>query len=262
MFNFILSNKYVLKKIFHAPIEIFKLFKLKSEISGKKIFILGSAPNPNLELYSSRHVVVTINGSAANAKELGLNDSVMTVVDFELINKKVALDKDVRSVIIKNNLLKNIDLGSVVAIQSNNTLLGDPKILNANIKSFFSIHRLTRKIIIKSTSKNNRLDHKDVSLVSTGAFACALCFFLGAKEVVISGFSFLKEENFHPPSFYKTSELKFTNNTNKNADYKIDTRSHSLADSSLISLLVINGKKIKTGEKEVLPLTQNWGNKN
>ena len=134
MFNFILSNKYVLKKIFHTPIEIFKLFKVKGEISGKKIFILGSAPNPNLELDSSRHVVVTINGSAANAKELGLNDSVMTVVDFELITKKVALHTDVRSVIIKNNLLKNIDLGSVVAIQSNNTLLGDPKILNANIK--------------------------------------------------------------------------------------------------------------------------------
>ena len=134
--------------------------------------------------------------------------------------------------------------------------------MNPNIKSFFSIHRFTRKIVINSVIKNNQLDYKNSSLISTGAFACALCFYLDAEEVVISGFSFLKEENLYPPSFYKTNELKFTNNINENSYSKIDTRSHSLADSCLISTLVINGRKIKTNEKQILPLTQNWGNNN
>lgn len=259
MFNFIFKNKYVLKHIIYLPIEILRILKLKSQIKGKKVFILGSAPNPNLDLYSDEHILISVNGSAANAKALGLRDPIITVIDFELINKKTAIDKDVRSIIVKNKLLEDINLGFVISTQSNDTLLNDPNILNAKIKKFYSIHRFTRKILIYNVTKNKKLDDND-SLVSTGAFACALCFFLGANEVIISGFSFLKNENFHPPSFYKTDESQFQNKINPEPNSKIDTRSHSLADSNLISSLVINGRKIKTNEREILPLIQNWGN--
>lgn len=261
MINFIFKNKYVLKHIIYFPIEIIRILKLKNKIKGKNVFILGSAPNPNLDLYSNDHILISVNGSAANAKELGLKEPLMTVIDFELINKKTAIDKDVRSIIVKNNLLKDINLGFVISTQSNDTLLEDPGILKAKIKKFYSIHRFTRKILIQNVTKNKKLDDTN-SLVSTGAFACALCFFLGANEVIISGFSFLKNENFHPPSFYKTDELQFENKIKSEPDSKLDTRSHSLADSNLISSLVINGRKIKTNEREILPLVQNWGNNN
>jgi len=259
MIKFILNNKYAFKKIFSFPIEIFQLYKLKNKVKGKKVFILGSAPSPNLDLYSPEHALVSVNASAANAKKLGLKDPDITVVDFELINKHLALNKGVRAIVIKNNFLQNLNLGSLVASQSNNTLLGNPDILNSKIENFFTIHKLTRKIILNNVCKYSRLEDTNLSILSTGGFACALCFYLGAKEIIISGFSFLKEENLHP-AFYETNDKYYTKNTDFIPTDKINTRSHSLADSNLLSSLVMNGREIKTLEREILPLVQNWGN--
>lgn len=259
MIKFILNNKFALKKILSAPNEIRQLYKLKNKVEGKKAFILGSAPNPNLDLYNQQDTLVSVNASAANAKKLGLKDPDITVVDFELINQHVAFNKGVRAVIVKNNYLRNINLGSLVAAQSNNTLLGDPNILNANFRDFLTLHKFTRKLILNKVCKNNKLEETDTSIPSTGAFACALCFFLGAKEIIISGFSFLKKENSHP-AFYETEDKYYTTNTDFISSDKIDTRSHSLADSNLITSLAIDGREIKTLEREILPLIQNWGN--
>tara|TARA_B110000483_G_C18196364_1_gene543135 strand:- start:1292 stop:2014 length:723 start_codon:yes stop_codon:yes gene_type:complete len=237
-----------------------KLKKIKKKIKDKVVFILGSAPNPDLSLYSKDYILASINGSAKNAKELGLNNPTITLIDFELINKDTASSKDVRSIIIKNKVLKNLDLGDLIAVQSNNTLIDDYSLLEANINSFFSIHRLTRKIIVKKISKNKNLDKTEASLLSTGGFLCALSFYLGAKEVVLSGFSFLKENGSTPPVFYKMNDSKLSISNKENTINTLDTRSHSLSDSCLIASLIINGYKISSREKSIMPLIQNWGN--
>ena len=113
MIKFILNNKFALKKILSAPSEIKQLYKLKNKVEGKKVFILGSAPNPNLDLYNQQYTLVSVNASAANAKKLGLKDPDITVVDFELINESAVENIDFGLVV--NSAADDINFGQIVS---------------------------------------------------------------------------------------------------------------------------------------------------
>ena len=219
------------------------------------ILVLGSAPHPVLPKGAEDMLLVCCNGSAANAKQLGMKSPVMTVVDFELIDPVIAFSKSVRSDIIINKILADLDLGILVATQSNSAIGSAPEILNAHFNRYVSIDQFARLKILDIISGTDKLERDvRISLCSTGAFAVAISLFLGARSVHISGFTLVRNVNDNVKMhFYEDSELS-------EASLEWDTRNHSMADSALITLSVINGHIIRTHERDLLPLTQNWGN--
>ena len=59
----------------------FIMFHLNPIIYKKDVFILGSAPDPNLSLYSKDKILVTCNGSASNAKKLNLVTKMISAMN-------------------------------------------------------------------------------------------------------------------------------------------------------------------------------------
>jgi hypothetical protein len=218
------------------------------------ILVLGSAPHPILPDLAKDMVIVCCNGSAANAKRLGLKAPAMTVVDFELIDPEIAFSKSVRNDILQKKILSNLQLGILVGTQSNSAAGGSPQLLDAKYERFLSIDRYVRREIFDFVTDTDKLERDArVSLCSTGAFAVAISLFLGARSVSLAGFTHvISSDDFGQMHFYDESSK---------TTHELDTRNHSMADSAFISLSVINGYKIHTCERDFLPLVQNWGNK-
>lgn len=235
-------------------------------LKGQDCLLIGSAPNPDLSLYKNSMSIITVNGSAANAKKLRLPPSKLTVIDYELIDPECFNEKESRRVIVHNKLLKNIDLGTLISVQSNSSKGGDPSILEARFGQYASLNRATARKIIHRLTGARLLSNNVHGLLSQGGMALALCFWLGAKSVTICGFSlFKKSDSEIEPHFY--SDLPISLETNFNwrdleCDRKgqmLDTRNHSLADCSLITQLVLRGFDVRSAEQDFLPLIRNWG---
>jgi hypothetical protein len=243
-----------LMRLLSAPIYI-KIIRNSTNIfRSTDVLVLGSAPHPDLPEFAENMLLVCCNGSAANAKRLGLKGPAMTVVDFELIDPKIAFSKSVRSDILKSKILADLNLGILVATQSNYTAGGSPEILGARYDRYVSIDRFARRKILDVVSGTDKLERDArVSLCSTGAFAVALSLFLGARSVSIAGFTHLMGSD-------DDGQIHFYDAYSKSTAV-LNTRNHSMADSALISLSVINGHIIRTRERDLLPLVQNWGNK-
>ena len=75
------------------------------------------------------------------------------------------------------------------------------------------------------------------------------------KSIYLTEFSLFKRQNSDdPPHFYDDTLI-----TNYNE--LTDTRSHSLADSLLISSLSVRGTRIETDDRDLKPLVSNWGSR-
>lgn len=241
--------------LFKASLRLKKVKKSLPSLMGYDVLILGSAPDPKLPKNFESMLLICCNGSAANAKSLNLVKPTITVVDFELIDPIISKKNYTRSDIVEKGLLKNLDIGFLVATQSNNSIGGVPGILNAKLSGFYEIDKFTRRVLIDHITGTKILERNvETSLCSTGGFAIALSIFLGAKSVSISGFTFV-----NLPS--DSLETHFYPNSNKETLKIINTRSHTLADAALITLSILNNHKIYSIERDILPLTQNWGNK-
>jgi len=231
-----------------------KIRKSIDSIRDADILVLGSAPNPILPESAKDMLLVCCNGSAANLKQLGMQSPVMTVVDFELIDPEIAYTKKVRSDIVKERILADLQLGTLVGTQSNPAIGGAPEILGAHYDRFISIDKFSRRKILDIVTGTEKLERDvQLTLCSTGAFAIALSLFLGARSVSISGFTHLMSEG-------GSSQMHFYDEASIKLSGKLDTRNHSMADSALIVLSVLNGHTILTREHDLLPLVQNWGN--
>lgn len=261
-------HKKTAKKVLARPYFI-NLLKLKSpiydSICGKDCFVLGSAPEPDLSLFDDEMALVTANGSAGNANALGLPSPTMTVIDFELLDEnKLDENKTEKSQLIARNrkLLNGLNLGILIAAQSNNNQGGNPDILQAKYNHFVELIKLERKTIVHQVSGSKLLENNVHGLTSTGAFAIALCVYLGARSVTFAGFSlFRSKQSKVTPHFFNKLDVqtKVSTITDKNIEFDYDSRNHSLADSALISQLVLNGHCILNSHKDFLPLLQNWG---
>ena len=248
----VLTSTYLINRLKLNP-QIF------ATIRGKDCFVLGSAPNPDLSLFREDMVIVAVNGSAANAKHLGLPSPSMTVIDFELLDVNKLSCSEARKVSCE--ILKDLNLGMLIAVQSNNSQGGSPHILQAKYEDFFELLKLDRKRIVQHVSGTNLLENNVHGLTSTGGFAIAFSAYLGAKSITFSGFSLsCSKKDKEPPHFYQS--LGIATNIQQNYDipeFDYDSRSHSLADSALISQMVLKGYPIFSTSKDFLPLLQNWG---
>lgn len=238
----------------YAPIGIHMIHESIDVLKHADVLVLGSAPHPVLPEFAGDMLLVCCNGSAANVKRLGIKDPVMTVVDFELIDPNIAFSKISRRDILNNKILAGLHLGILVATQSNPATGGAPEILGAHYDRFVQIGRFARRKIVDVVTGTGKLERdEDFTLCSTGAFAVALSLFLGARSVSMSGFT-------HMVSPDVDAQMHFYDAPSKASSGEWDTLNHTMADSALIALSIINGHIIRTRERDLLPLVQNWGN--
>lgn len=224
-------------------------------LRNQDVLVIGSGPNPDLSWIQDDYKLVTCNGSAANAKKLGLPEPILTVINSELISPETSLSKPGRVEIIQNSMLSNLNLGILFVGQSNGRKGGEPEILKCNYDDLFRFNEYEIRYIFDKASHIKLLNRKPhLSLCSTGAMAIASAVFLGARSIKIAGFSFLKSTSNSKTHFY---EIRQESNT---SDASLNTRNHSAADSLLISALAVRGVKVETREPEILQLVQNWGN--
>ena len=227
-----------LKIISNFIFSYYEYYKIKNKYShllkNEDCFLVGSAPNTDLSLYNSNMKIISVNGSAENINKFNLHPITLTIVDNELIDLNVYLTKESRADIILNEKLKDLDLGLIFSTQSNLATGGSPEILKANFNDYMMINRFVCRLICKKIVKTNLLNKNIYSIPSTGFISIAICFFLGAKSVTLTGFTF------------------YINN-------KSDTRNHTLSDCALLSHLILNGYKIKSNDVDLLPLLGNWG---
>ena len=248
--------KLLIKNNIKKVVYFNKLLSLKKKFSflnKKKIILVGSGPNLDKKIFEVKNdeVIISCNASGANIAKLNLGEISLTVVDNELIDEKIAFNKEARSKIIKNNILKDLNLGHLISVQSNHAKDIDHKILKANIKSFTSIDKNMRKIIIDSVLGKSIIDNDNISLISTGVFSICLCLYFGAKEIIFTGFTLFKDKKNY---FYDEP-----NSAINDSNYL--TRNHSLADSVTIGILKLNGFKIEARDRDFYPLMSNWGTK-
>ena len=120
-----IGMKYLIKSYVKRLINFKNILKLKRDfrfINQQKIIIVGSGPNLDKSIFNNQeNIIVSCNASAGNVYRSNLGDVKLTIVDNELIDKKIAFEKDVRSNIIKNNVLKGINLGHLISVQSNHS---------------------------------------------------------------------------------------------------------------------------------------------
>ena len=236
------------------------MINLSSEVRGKNCFVLGSSPVPSIERFNDGMPLICINGSPMIAKELEMPPPTITVVDFELLDVNVNRLKPVRSVIIENELLSNLDLGVIVSSQSNASPGGNPDELKGIYSNFISLYKSDCRTIIHQATGVGNLENDVHGLLSRGAFAIGLCAWLGASSITFSGFS-LKRESKNKSSYYYGDVVNDV--LVRNEEFKSiqgwDTMAHSMADCQLLGQLSLNGHKIYSNSEEFIPLLQNWG---
>lgn len=228
---------------------------LSSALAGRDCFVLGSAPQPDLSLHHNGMALVCVNGSAANAIRLGLSAPTLTVVDYELIDRKVAFSKPGRSEVVSGRMLEGLSLGTLLATQSNDSSGGQPEILGAAFERVFYADKETCRIIVNSVTATTLLERDVHGLTSRGALAIAICLWLGARSVAFAGFSLYKQLQKKPPNFYDVNCQRIS----ASLTAREDTRSHTMADLALISLLSLRGFQVRTCERDFLPAVRNWG---
>ena len=161
---------------------------VRSQISclhNQDVLVLGSGPNPDSSWIKDNYKLVTCNGSAANAKRLGLPDPVLTVINSELISPEKSLSKPGRVEIVQNSILKDLNLGIIFVGQSSGCKGGEPEILKCNYDDFFRFNEYEMRYIFDKASHIKLLNRKPhLSLCSTGAMAISSAAFLGGQNLL------------------------------------------------------------------------------
>jgi len=241
--------KNIVAQVIFFP-KLYYIQKKFNYLKGKTIFIFGSSPKANFKEFKEEYLVISCNASAKNIKNFNLPKPALTLIDNELIDEDIIAEKKTRSTIIENEMLKNLDLGDLISVQSNHSSNSDKNLLKANINSYYFIPKRVRKIILDKISKQNFLDSNLKTIISTGIFAAYLCFFCKAKKVFLCGFS-LHFDDENKKWFYRIDGEKESSQ---------NVRNHSLADCLAVGFLAINGYDIISCEKDFLPVTKNWEN--
>lgn len=234
---------------------LFELRRIRELVKGQKVMIVGSSPFSDFRRFEKDMTVVNLNGSISRNIAAGIPETHITFLDFEIVDPRVNREKMNRSEIISKGILKDAELGYVILTQSNSSKGGDLSLVANNYKKSIYIGKKLRRLIVLLVTKNLSLDNRKDGKLSTGGFAIAFVAAFKPETIYLTGFSFFKNrESDDPPHFYD-DKLVLDERALK------DTRSHSLADSLLISSLAVKGVSIESDDRDLKPLISNWGTK-
>jgi hypothetical protein len=214
-------------------------------LSGRKVLVLGSAPDPQLPKDWEDRLVVTANGSAWSANRLGLRSPVLTVIDRELVSEDAIREKEARRAIHQLGLLQGLNLGALAIIQSNSTPRGDPELLGANISQVVWVDRDECKSILRRVTHSHCFEDDIQGLPSTGVVAVAMASFLGSRDIFISGMTLQSREATYA---YSSTEVGSK-----------ELRSHTRSDALVLAHISHWNGSLDSLEPDIAPLCHNWG---
>lgn len=244
-------------RIYASINELIKLIKfLKPIVRNQKVLLVGSAPFSNFNSYHPGMKVININGSSYRNSELGIHKTDITFLDCEVLDPTINGVKENRRELFENRIITATNLGILVQTQSNDSTGGDPNAYGLRFDNNLWMNRFTRRLLLLLLCRNFYIESNRKSLLSTGGIALATVALLKPKSITLSGFSFFKSINAEdPPKAYNSERQSSFTDLN-------DTRSHSSADSFLISFLSLRDGNIFSKDRDLLPLIHNWGTKN
>ena len=250
------SNPPKTIRIYKSINELIKVVKLlRPIVKNQDVLLIGSAPFSNFNSYHPGMKVVNINGSGFRNSGLGINKTDITFLDCEVLDPKINSIKENRRELFENQIITNANLGILVQSQSNDSAGGDPNAYGLRFECNIWMNRFTRRLLLILLCRNFHIEFNRKSLLSTGGIALATIALLKPKSITLSGFSFFKSLNAETPKAYHLEiQSSFT-------DLE-DTRTHSSADSFLISYLSLRDGNIFSRDKDLLPLIHNWGTQN
>ena len=251
------SNPSKIIRIYASINELIKVVKfLKPIVRNQEVLLVGSAPFSNFNSYHPSMKVININGSGFRNSGLGINETDITFLDCEVLDPTINSVKENRRELFENRILTAANLGILVQSQSNDSTGGDPDAYGLCFDSNLWMNRFTRRLLLILLCRNFHIESSRKSILSTGGVALATVALLKPKSITLTGFSFFKSINAEdPPKAYNVEkQSSFT-------DLE-DTRSHSSADSFLISFLSLRDGNIFSKDKDLLPLIHNWGTEN
>ncbi len=251
------SNPPKTVRIYRSINELIKLVKLLNPIiRNQEILLVGSAPFSDFNSYHLGMKVININGSGFRNSGLGINETDVTFLDCEVLDPKINSVKENRRELFENQILTAANLGILVQTQSNDSTGGDPNAYGLSFDTNLWMDRFTRRLLLILLCRNFHIESRRKSVLSTGGIALATVALLKPKSITLTGFSFFKSINAEDPPKAYNLDIKSTF-----TDLE-DTRSHSSADSFLISFLSLRDGNIFSTDRDILPLIHNWGTQN
>jgi hypothetical protein len=251
-----MSNPPKIIRLYSSVNELVRVIRiLRPIIRNREVLLIGSAPFSIFNSYHPGMKVVNINGSCYRNRGMGILKADVTFLDYEVLDPTINDVKENRRELIENGILSSTNLGILVQTQSNDSTGGDPSAYDLCFDNKLWMNRLTRRLLLFLLCRNFHIESGKKSILSTGGLALATVAFLKPKSITLTGFSFFKSiYASDPPKAY---------NLEKHLIYSDleDTRSHSSADSFLISFLSLRNENIFSKDKDLLPLINNWGTK-
>lgn len=220
--------------------------------SGKIVLLVGSGPVEELPSRDSYDLIVSANSSAGALAAHPFGPDI-TFITSALLSNKIddstwKLAASMMAKVPKPQHLISIRNGAHFEKKANLIRFGfKPKDL-----TIIGLGRMRR--ILTKTSKSKLAGKAPDGLPSIGVIALSLCFYFGADKVLLTGF------NLTIPKISNRGTYHYYEEENEPSKNQLRTmRSHSSADSLIISSLAIQGHAIGSNSLEINALLNNWG---
>ncbi len=194
------------------------------DLKGKKVFVLGSGPNsrPPKDIESIWEVL-TVNGSQSILDKWSCKKPFLSLFStlilknksYSIVTRDVLVGRATKNLIVVNDKMNKC----IIWIKL--------KLLRYGYENLFVISPDQRKQIIASVLNNN---YETIPKPSNGVFLAILAIYLGAEEVLMSGFSLTKAGHA-----YNDMNMK---------------RSHSNEDREILRRIIEIGLPIFTNDPE------------
>jgi hypothetical protein len=224
-------------------------YLLQSMLRGKRVLVLGSAPNPMIPPLVQFDWVVCVNGSSK-----GKPSSLVGVPTLHVLNEEIRIKDPLN--------IERVRARDGLLIGKRESYL----FVRTNLQAVKEFHRSRHNLpagrylgTIKMSQLNRwlrslttgmfRLSYPN-GLPSTGGIAVALCSLAKSEEVWIAGLNVVRlSQTAHGGHSYELLN-------HEGSSSEMAPRDHATADSYLLSSLRISGAKLFTAESELRFLTE------
>lgn len=209
-----------------------KLGKLKAhlgnQISSRSCIIMGSAPNPTLPQVEDS-LVVCVNGSVHSAQQYLGRSPILTFLNGAIFKNTDTYSNATLRV------LEDSALGTLlIARNAYDTAKVTLSELRASYTEAFSVSKYDKRVILaESCGKGFLGTYPFDANVSNGLFVAALALWAGAREAILTGFSFNSKHAY-------------------STDVALSKRGHLEEDRLFLEYIGRSTLPIYTAEKEIL----------
>ena len=242
----VLKNDSAVRRVSHA---------VADHVRGRRVLVLGSAPEPALPDPGDYDVVACVNASGDVARRRLQRSADVTVIDREMTTLSQPGEK--RNTAFE--LLRGLSLGLLVTIASNDSGLNRASLDELRHDRHVDLNKRATRQAVRRSTLNPSLNRGIDCLTSTGFSTMAIVALGGPATIWLAGFRLFVPAGSHgTPHDYPMPRIDVRSPYEQT---RPDSRKHSAADATLLGSLVLSGRDVRSHELELAPLLQNWGSR-